>query len=112
VSVAAPKILLTVLWQRTSERGSEYLSGFLSRARVIGFRGEPTADGIPTWDLYLQPGKEQEERATHGRGQPPPSACAATSLRPDRVRRRTPEANPGPPHTFFDDDISDVGRGR
>ena len=109
MSIAASK----VLWQRTSERGNEYLSGLSSKARFIGFRGEPTADAIPKWDLYLQPGKEQEERATHRRGQPPPSVCASISLRPDRVRRRTPKANLGPPpHIFVDDGISNVERGR
>jgi hypothetical protein len=60
------KVLVMTLWQRTSERGNEYLSGFLGKARVIGFRGEPTADGTPTWDLYVQPGKEQDERGGSG----------------------------------------------
>jgi hypothetical protein len=32
-----PKILLTTLWQRTSERGNEYLSGCLGKARIVGF---------------------------------------------------------------------------
>jgi len=61
-----PKILLCSLWQRTSERGNEYLTGFLGKARVIGFRGEPTADGAPTWDIYLTPGNEQEDRGGSG----------------------------------------------
>ena len=49
------KVLVATLWQRTSDKGTEYLSGFLGKARVIGFRGQPTADGIPTWDIYMQP---------------------------------------------------------
>ena len=56
------KVLITTLWQCTSDKGNQYLSGFLGKARVISFLGHPTADGIPTWDIYLQPGKEQEER--------------------------------------------------
>jgi hypothetical protein len=62
-----PKILLTTLWQCTSERGNEYLSGFLGKARIVGFRGEPREDGTPTWNIYLTPGREQEE----GRGTAP-----------------------------------------
>jgi len=56
-----PKILGGTLWQRTSDHGNEYLARFLGKARVIGFRGEPTADGTPTWNLYVQPGREQDE---------------------------------------------------
>jgi hypothetical protein len=29
------KMLVTTLWQRTSERGNEYLSGFLGISRLI-----------------------------------------------------------------------------
>jgi hypothetical protein len=63
-----PKVLHCALWQRTSERGNEYLSGFLGKARIIGFRGEPTADGTPTWNLFLQPGREQDEGARPAAG--------------------------------------------
>ena len=55
------KVLLCTLWQRTSARGNEYLSGFVGKARIIAFRGEPTADGTLTWNVYLQPSKEQSE---------------------------------------------------
>ena len=73
------KVLIATLWQRTSERGNEYLSGFLGKARIIGFRGEPTGDGIPTWDIYLQPGAEQEAKAGSGpkQTQRPPAGTGA-----------------------------------
>src|SRR5215472_13384463 len=83
-----PKILLCSLWQRTSERGNEYLSGFLGKARVIGFRSEPTADGTPTWDLYVQPGKEQEERGGSGQRE----SRSPTSWGRTGVQRRAPKA--------------------
>jgi hypothetical protein len=60
------KVLLTTLWQRTSTRGNEYLSGFLGKAKVIAFRGEPTADGTPTWNVYLQPGKSKRKLVSSG----------------------------------------------
>ena len=93
-----PKVLLCTLWQRTSERGNEYLTGFLGKARIIGFRGEPTADGTPTWDIYLQPGREQDEGARPAAGRPP------------RVRRQQrPPEPPGPP--LPDDGVSDLWPG-
>ena len=63
MSASDHKVLIATLWQRTSERGNEYLSGYLGKARIVAFRGEPTAEGIQTWDLYLTPGKEQAARA-------------------------------------------------
>jgi hypothetical protein len=109
------KVLIATLWQRTSERGNEYLSGFLGKARVIGFRGEPTADGFLTWDLYLQPGKEQEERAETRWLQPrPPSAASDRGHQARRVQRwAKPERERlDPDGPFHDDDISDIGKGR
>jgi hypothetical protein len=93
------KILIAILWERTSAAGNTYLSGFLGKARVVGFRGEPTADGVPTWDLYLTPGKEQ-------------AAAASTSTAP-RQRRSSPRPKgdtPAGDGTPFNDSIDDVGR--
>jgi hypothetical protein len=98
------KVLLTTLWQRTSDNGNEYLSGFLGKARIIGFRGQPTADGIPTWDIYLQFGKEQEERKAAS------SARTASSSPRPRQQQQRREPDPGPP--FYDDPIDDIGRSR
>ena len=53
------KVLLTVLWERTSAKGTPYLSGFLGKATLIGFRGDPLDDGTPTWKLYVSPGKDR-----------------------------------------------------
>jgi hypothetical protein len=108
-----PKVLAT-LWQRTSERGNDYLSGYLGRARVIGFRGEPTAEGIPTWDLCLQPGKEQEERAgARSQQRQAPAGDGGRGHQARRVQRwQRPEAEkPDPGRPFHDADISDIGRG-
>ena len=44
-----PRVLLTVLFQRTSARGRPHLSGWLGKARVVAFAGEPDAQGDPTW---------------------------------------------------------------
>ena len=52
------KVLLTTLWERTSQKGTVYLSGYLGKARLVAFRGEPTEDGAPTWKLFVQAGKD------------------------------------------------------
>jgi hypothetical protein len=115
MSAPSNKVLLASLWERTSAKGNTYLSGFLGKACVVGFRGEPRPDGTPTWNIFLSPGKEQEEaagtRAQQARRQPSDSSSAPM---PGRVQR-----HPRPDNTkasgadpFFDDDISDIGGGR
>jgi hypothetical protein len=102
------KVLIATLWQRTSRKGTEYLSGFLGKARIIGFKGEPTADGTPTWDVYLTPGKEQEEGGGGQRESRSPTSSSRTG-----VQRWAPKAaeKPAADASFLDDDISDLGRG-
>jgi hypothetical protein len=102
------KVLIATLWHRTSGKGNEYLSGYLGKARIIGFRGDPTADGTPTWDLYVQPGKEQEERGGSGQRE----ARSPTSSSRTGVQRWEPKSEAEKPaDPFFDDDISDLGGG-
>src|SRR5215469_7970167 len=101
------KVLIATLWQRTSGKGNEYLSGFLGKARVIGFRGDPTADGTPTWSIFLQPGKEQEERG--GSGQRAPRSPTSSSR--TGVQRWAPKSAAEKPAADapFDDPIDDLG---
>jgi hypothetical protein len=115
VSADAKKILIATLWQRTSASGREYLSGFLGKARVVGFRGDPTPDGTPTWDIYLTPGKEQEERGSSPQrsGGEPRTHTSSTRTGVQRWKPKTPAefrpADPGRP--FFDDPVDDIGGG-
>jgi hypothetical protein len=109
------KVLLTILWQRTSERGTEYLSRFLGKARIIGFRGEPTADGVPTWDIYVQPGKEQDERAS-ARAQVSQqsttsdrSNCSSNVPRAREVQRYQQPQEAADDRPFYDDPVGDEG---
>jgi hypothetical protein len=100
-SISDGKVLVCSLWERTSAKGNTYLSGFLGKARIIGFRGEPTADGTLTWNIYLQPGKEQEEASTSR----VPRSTAGSRRQP-----RSQEQAAGEP--FFDDPVDDIGRDR
>ena len=52
------KALLYILSRWTSCKANKYLSGFLSEARLVSVRCEPNGDGTPTWNLYVQVGKE------------------------------------------------------
>ncbi len=51
--MSRPRVLLTRLSVRTSAKGREYLSGWLGKASVVGFKGEPDKYGNEAWDLYL-----------------------------------------------------------
>jgi hypothetical protein len=102
------KVLIATLWHRISERGNEYLSGFLGKARIIGFRGEPTADGTPTWDLYVQPGKEQEEaRGSFGGSYRHPAASQKQKM---KEQRPADESKPAEDDQSLDDPIDRIGR--
>jgi hypothetical protein len=104
------KVLIATLWQRTSGKGTEYLSGFLGKARIIGFRGEPMADGTPTWDIYVQPGKEQEERGSRGqRESRSPTSSSRTGVQ--RWAPKSPSEKPAADEPFFDHPIDDMGGG-
>lgn len=58
----ASRVLLTTLLVKTSAKGRPYLSGFLGKAAVVAFEGEPDKFGNPRWDLFLS-----EPRARDGR---------------------------------------------
>ena len=109
MSADPKKILIANLWQRTSASGREYSSGFLGKARVVGFRGEPTADGTPSWDIYLTPGKEQEERGSGQREPRSPTSSSRTGVQ--RWKPKAP-AEFVPEKPFFDDPIDDLGGGQ
>ena len=50
---AGPRVLLLTLSERTSGKGNRYLSGWLGKASVVAFAGEPDKHGNPTWDLFV-----------------------------------------------------------
>jgi hypothetical protein len=63
IAMNGPRVLLMSLSVRTSARGNTYLSGWLGKAQVVGFSGEPDKFGNPTWDIYLA---EPEPRTSAG----------------------------------------------
>ena len=57
-----PKVLLMQLAERTSGQGRRYFSGWLGKARLVGFLAEETdRDGNPLWNIYAaEPGPRGE----------------------------------------------------
>ena len=93
----APRVLLATLSVRTSARGRPYLSGFLGKARVVAFEGEPDRWGNATWDIFVAEPEPREASAAgasqaptrevaSGRASNPPVAGGAPRAGGDRYR--------------------------
>ena len=62
-----PRVLLMRLSERTSGKSNAYLSGWLGKARLVGFRGEADEHGNRTWNVYAaeptpRPGQGDDRR--------------------------------------------------
>ena len=64
-----PKVLLMQLTERTSGRDNAYLVGWLGKAKLVGFKGEPDEHGNERWDIYAA-----EPQPRGGRQSEKPSA--------------------------------------
>lgn len=53
MSYGKPRVHLMTLSVRTSGKGNTYLAGWLGKASVVAFAGEPDKFGNPTWDVFL-----------------------------------------------------------
>src|SRR4051812_31179836 len=61
------RVLLMQLSQRTSAKGNAYLSGWLGKASVVAFAGEPDKHGNPTWDLFVSTPEPRPEAKSNKR---------------------------------------------
>jgi uncharacterized protein (DUF736 family) len=59
-------IRLTTLWERTSNKGTRYYSGFLGDCQLLLFKGDeitrPNGEVVQTWKLMLQERPPRQER--------------------------------------------------
>src|SRR3954447_11574401 len=99
-----PRVLFMQLSQRTSAKGNAYLAGWLGKASVVAFAGEPDKHGNPTWELFVstpEPRAEQQQSKTEARQErpeqrpqsPDPGDTAKPSARqqrPEAVTQRAP----------------------
>ncbi len=60
--MSRPRVLLTRLSVRTSAKGRQYLAGWLGKASVVAFKGEPDKYGDEAWDLYLSEPEPRDGR--------------------------------------------------
>jgi hypothetical protein len=72
-----PRVLLAQLSVRTSAKGNRYLSGWLGKASVVGFPGEPDKFGNETFDIFVSepeprpgtaPPAQRDERTVYDAG--------------------------------------------
>src|SRR4051795_5655449 len=90
---AGPRVLLLTLSERTSGKGNRYMSGWLGKASVVAFAGEPDKHGNPTWDLFVStPEPRPEAKAANFAGSAPGDAAKppARQQRPGSVTQRAP----------------------
>lgn len=92
-----PKVLLMQLTQRTSGKGNAYLTGWLGKAKLVGFKGEPDEHGHERWDVYAaEPDQARRPQGQDGGSVRPPARA--------HVRQPRPEA-PGGDEPFPDETI-------
>ena len=90
------RVLLMTLSCRTSAKGNAYLAGWLGKASVVAFAGEPDKFGNPTWDVFLaepEPKRDSVQKpaaSLPARDPAPaaPQAPSATGARPEASGRR------------------------
>jgi hypothetical protein len=78
------RVLLMTLSCRTSKAGRLYLAGWVGKASVVAFAGEPDKFGNETWDVYLSE-PEPRDAAPKAAARPPgreepPASPAHSSL--------------------------------
>src|SRR5690242_1259758 len=113
------------LSERTSGRGNRYMSGWLGKASVVAFAGEPDKHGNPTWDLFVSTPEPRPEQARGDNGSRVANSAPAPAKHPARPQERgdgwrgsqyrrpmnersqAPVADDAP---FYEDSLEDVGR--
>ena len=58
-----PRVLLMQLSERTSGKGRRCMSGWLGKASVVAFAGEPDKYGNPTWELFVATSQSRGDQA-------------------------------------------------
>src|SRR4051794_37188314 len=91
--ITAPRVLLLTLSERTSGKGNRYMSGWLGKASVVAFAGEPDRHVNPTWGLFVSEPQPRGERQADGTGEvrsrPEPSSRSAGTAAPEAPADRS-----------------------
>ncbi len=70
------RVLLLSLSERTSAKGNRYLSGWLGKASVVAFPGEPDKFGNETWDVFVSTPEPKPADSAPGPAQRPEAVAA------------------------------------
>ncbi len=106
-----PSIEIAKLYERTSAKGTRYMSGWLGLGRVNSLPGEPAEDGTPTWRLLIGARQTAGEKPAGGRTAPSePSARPYAARRAYRAPRPPGRAGSGPLAGKVDDLWPEGGR--
>ena len=101
------RVLLMQLSERTSAKGNRYLAGWLGKAGVVAFRGEPDKYGNETWDLFVatpEPKPEPRQRSAarddaagevRSEALEPSSASTGAAAAPAKWSARPEKRDPG-----------------
>jgi hypothetical protein len=62
------KVLILELRERTSAKGTRYLAGWMGKARLVAFAGEPDETGHRVWSIYAAEPEPHGDAQRDGRG--------------------------------------------
>jgi hypothetical protein len=95
------RVLLMTLSCRTSAKGNSYLAGWLGKASVVAFAGEPDKFGNPTWDVFLAEPEPKRDSVQRPSASPPERVEAAPAPAPAASDGGTRPDGPPPPQRRY-----------
>lgn len=87
-TMASSRVLLTTLSVRISAKGRQYLAGWLGKASVVAFAGEPDKWGNETWDVFLAQPEPRDGPPVRERSPSGDDAHAGRTSAPAEARAR------------------------
>lgn len=102
--MSGDRVLLLELRERTSAAGNVYLSGWLGRASVVGFRDRESSEVV--WQLYVSTPAPKGDQPTSGKAPATSSASSSPFMPRSRPPRRSGSRSLPPGE--IDDDVFDL----
>ncbi len=92
------KVLLAVLKERQSARGTRYLSGWLGKARLVAFLDKDAPEGETVWQVFAQSPDDRAGQDQAGRSgdSVPRDGSGSGARRPDQRQARSPDRTRAP----------------
>ena len=103
--MSGEKVHLMDLRLRTSAAGNQYLSGWLGRAAVVGFRDRDADEEV--WNIFVS-SPAPRRNCTPAESAPRKNCAPADQSTPSRSRRSSGRRATDVPPGVLDDDVSDL----